>query len=163
MVRGFIVVISLAAAGGGGYLAGTNGITFDLAALDSWSAERQPTVTEVGTGRIIYYRNPDGKPEYAARPKKTADGRDFVAVHASEDVRFDTSAKPEPKQGTASATNRRKVLYYRNPMGLPDTSPVPKKDSMGMDYIPVFEGDDQDAGIVKISPGKLQRTGVKSV
>ena len=32
-----------------------------------------------------------------------------------------------------------KVLYYRNPMGLPDTSPVPKKDRMGMDYIAVYE------------------------
>ena len=31
-----------------------------------------------------------------------------------------------------------KILYYRNPMGLPDNSPVPKVDSMGMDYIPVF-------------------------
>ena len=41
----------------------------------------------------------------------------------------------------ASATSQpaeRKVLYYRNPMGQPDTSPVPKKDSMGMDYIPVY-------------------------
>lgn len=38
--------------------------------------------------------------------------------------------------GTAQA--ERKVLYYRNPMGLEDTSPVPKKDSMGMDYIPVY-------------------------
>ena len=32
-----------------------------------------------------------------------------------------------------------RILYYRNPMGLPDTSDVPKKDSMGMDYIPVYE------------------------
>lgn len=32
-----------------------------------------------------------------------------------------------------------KILYYRNPMGLPDTSDVPKKDSMGMDYLPVYE------------------------
>lgn len=32
----------------------------------------------------------------------------------------------------------RKILYYRNPMGLQDTSPVPKKDSMGMDYVPVY-------------------------
>jgi len=36
------------------------------------------------------------------------------------------------------ADGERKILYYRNPMGLPDTSPVPKKDSMGMDYIPVY-------------------------
>ena len=47
-------------------------------------------------------------------------------------------------------------------MGLPDTSPTPKKDSMGMDYIPVYEGDDTDDGSVKLSPGKIQRTGVKS-
>ena len=33
----------------------------------------------------------------------------------------------------------RKVRFYRHPMGLPDTSPVPKKDSMGMDYIAVYE------------------------
>ena len=46
-------------------------------------------------------------------------------------------------------------------MGLPDTSPRPKKDSMGMDYIPVFDGDD-DGPELKISLGKLQRTGVRS-
>ena len=28
----------------------------------------------------------------------------------------------------AAAKAERKILYYRNPMGLPDTSPVPKKD-----------------------------------
>src|SRR5581483_1462712 len=55
-----------------------------------------------------------------------------------------------------------KIKYYRNPMGLADTSPVPKKDSMGMDYIPVYEGDDVDDGSVKLSPGKIQRTGARS-
>lgn len=53
----------------------------------------------------------------------------------------------------------RTVLYYHPAMGLPDTSPVPKKDSMGMDYIPVYEGGDSDDGSVTVSPGKLQRTG----
>ena len=38
-----------------------------------------------------------------------------------------------------------KILYYRNPMGLPDTSDVPKKDSMGMDYLPVYEEDSKSA------------------
>jgi hypothetical protein len=57
----------------------------------------------------------------------------------------------------------RKILYYRNPMGLPDTSPTPKKDSMGMDYIPVYEGEDEDAAArVKISTAKVQRLGVRS-
>lgn len=36
---------------------------------------------------------------------------------------------------SANDKKERKVLYYRNPMGLPDTSPTPKKDPMGMDYI----------------------------
>ena len=44
------------------------------------------------------------------------------------------AAKPEGKKGN--------ILYYRNPMGHPDTSPVPKKDSMGMDYLPVYEGEE---------------------
>lgn len=56
----------------------------------------------------------------------------------------------------------RKVKFYRNPMGLPDTSPMPKKDSMGMDYIPVFEGGDADDGSITVSPGKIQRTGVET-
>ncbi len=34
-----------------------------------------------------------------------------------------------------------RILHYKNPMGEPDTSPVPKKDSMGMDYIPVYASD----------------------
>lgn len=45
-----------------------------------------------------------------------------------------TPASIEPTQ----ATPARKILYYRNPMGQPDTSPVPKKDEMGMDYLPVY-------------------------
>ena len=57
---------------------------------------------------------------------------------------------------------QRKIIHYRNPMGLPDVSPVPKKDSMGMDYIPVYEGESEDGGTVKVSPGKIQRTGVKT-
>jgi Cu(I)/Ag(I) efflux system membrane fusion protein len=66
--------------------------------------------------------------------------------------------------GTAApaAPSDRKIKYYRNPMGLPDTSSTPKQDSMGMDYIPVYEGEDSDGGAIKLSPGKIQRTGVKS-
>jgi Cu(I)/Ag(I) efflux system membrane fusion protein len=47
-------------------------------------------------------------------------------------------------------------------MGLPDTSPTPKKDSMGMDYLPVYEGDQDDDSSVKVSAGKLQKAGVRT-
>ena len=66
----------------------------------------------------------------------------------------------------------KKILFYRNPMGLPDTSPLPKKDYMGMDYVPVFDGemnatDDKQtastgSGQVSISIQKVQKLGVKS-
>jgi Cu(I)/Ag(I) efflux system membrane fusion protein len=108
-------------------------------------------------GAAIYYQDPDGKPFYSLTPKKTPDGRDYRAVPAGADVSFD-----DPADVAAAQPSDRKIKYYRNPMGLPDVSPTPKKDSMGMDYIPVYEGEDSDDGSVKLSPGKIQRTGVKS-
>ena len=81
---------------------------------------------------------------------------DYIPVYEGED-KEDGSAKMSPGKPAD-----RKIKYYRNPMGLPDTSPTPKKDSMGMDYIAVYEGEDSDDGSVKLSPGKIQRTGVKS-
>jgi membrane fusion protein, copper/silver efflux system len=105
--------------------------------------------------KILYWKDPDGKNDYSPERKKTAGGRDYVPVYEDEEAGF-KDAKP------AKAKSSKKVLYYRNPMGLADVSPVPKKDSMGMDYIPVYEGENEDGSAVKISPGKLQRTGVKS-
>ena len=72
--------------------------------------------------------------------------------------------------GAPSAAPARKLLYYRNPMGLPDTSPVPKKDSMGMDYIAVYEGEDEDSSPaaaggpaqLRISTEKVQKLGVRT-
>lgn len=54
----------------------------------------------------------------------------------------------------------REILYYRNPMGLPDTSPAPKKDSMGMDYVPVYADEAATPGTVVLSPDRVQKLGV---
>ncbi len=70
-----------------------------------------------------------------------------------------------PASSADSQKPARKLLYYRNPMGLPDTSPVPKKDPMGMDYIPVYEGEPEaDAGSagLKIDPVRVQKLGVRT-
>ncbi len=76
------------------------------------------------------------------------------------------AAGEPPVQAAASpspAIAERKVRYYRNPMGLADTSPVPKKDWMGMDYIAVYEGEEVDDGkTVTISLDRVQRAGVRS-
>ena len=113
---------------------------------------------------ILYYRDPDGKPVFSLNPKRGSSGKEFIPVRLGSDVSFD-EAPNQHAHGAPRATadpSGRSILYYRNPMGLPDTSPVPKKDSMGMDYVPVFQGEAEGGNIVRISPGKIQRTGVRS-
>jgi membrane fusion protein, copper/silver efflux system len=123
----------------------------------------------VPEGAVIYYRHPD-EAAYSLGPKTAADGRAYLPVLASEDVSFDDA----PKAADAAVAHagvaivapvtadEKRVLYYRNPMGLPDTSPTPKKDSMGMDYLPVYDGEETDSSTVTVSAGKIQRTGVKT-
>jgi Cu(I)/Ag(I) efflux system membrane fusion protein len=171
------VVFVALAAGGGGYWAGQGELK--LPALDAsgigLTALIETARTHLGmdqpppapatrpapTGPVVYYQDPGGKPFYSLEPKRTEDGRDYRAVHASEDVSFDDKPAAAAEASASPDKGAKRILYYRNPMGLPDTSPVPKKDSMGMDYIPVYEGED-DGSTVTVSPGKLQRTGVRS-
>ena len=156
------------AAGWAGLAAGERGISVAMLAdqarmqIASWQGTEAAVLPAVDmqkavpSGPVIYYRHPDGLAEWSGVPKATVEGRGFLPVHASEDVSFD------PEAMVAAPETEQTVLYYRNPMGLPDTSPVPKQDSMGMDYLPVFAGEAGDAGTVRVSPGKLQRTGVRT-
>jgi Cu(I)/Ag(I) efflux system membrane fusion protein len=87
-------------------------------------------------------------------------GEGLVARSESADherQRFDQPVNTDP-----DAPKARRLKYYRNPMGLPDTSPIPKQDNMGMDYIAVYDDEDAHDGTVKISQGKLQKTGVRT-
>jgi Cu(I)/Ag(I) efflux system membrane fusion protein len=107
---------------------------------------------------ILYYRDPAGAPFWSATPKNDAQGRAFVPVYDDAEPTFD----PPPAQ-PKTAQGERKILYYRNPMGLPDTSPAPKRDSMGMDYIAVYEGDEpSDGKTIKVSLDRVQRSGVRT-
>jgi len=54
-----------------------------------------------------------------------------------------TVSTPATSASQSTPKSERKILHYRNPMGLDDTSPVPKKDSMGMDYLPVYADEAQ--------------------
>ena len=147
-----LALAAVLAAGGAGYWAGHRGIA--LLGLWNWRGIEDSLAANepAGAGPVIYYQDPDRKPVYSAEPRRTADGRPFRAVHASEDVSFEEKQPAE----------KGRILYYRNPMGLPDTSPVPRKDSMGMDYLPVHEGEASEDGIIKLSPGRIQRSGVRS-
>jgi membrane fusion protein, copper/silver efflux system len=156
----FLIVFAILAAGAVGLVVGRSNST-----LPGWldgalpAAAKQSSAQSEATGPIIYYRNPDGLPDYSLTPKKTSAGKDYLAVRSSEDVSFEEKA---PETMTAKGGERGRIRYYRNPMGLPDTSPTPKKDSMGMDYLPVYEGEQDDDSSVKVSAGKLQKAGVQT-
>ena len=119
-------------------------------------------------GPVLYWRDPDGKPVYSSGPARTSDGRAFVAVRSSEEPDFpipvdDDAAARSIARAPLSADRSRRVLFYRNPMGLPDTSPVPKKDWMGMDYIAVHEGEEAGVdGTVTVNLDRVQRSGVRT-
>lgn len=157
-VKGVATVAAILAAAGAGLWAGQTG----LLKLPLDVSPAKSTQAPQASGPVIYYRDPDGKPFYALAPKTTGGGKPYIAVHASEDVSFDSPKALAAAPAADAAQGEKKILYYRNPMGLPDISLVPKKDSMGMDYIPVYEGEAEDGASVKVSPGKIQRTGVKT-
>lgn len=72
----------------------------------------------------------------------------------------------ENMQGSKNDTgSKEKPLFYRNSMNPSVTSPVPTKDSMGMDYVPVYAGaTDSKAvlGTVIIDPVVVQNIGVRT-
>src|SRR5215472_130102 len=74
---------------------------------------------------------------------------------------FHPQMQMPPVGKSPRAPGGRPVLYYKNPMGLPDTSLVPKKDSMGMDYIPVYAAANEP-GTVSVSPARVQMLGVRT-
>jgi Cu(I)/Ag(I) efflux system membrane fusion protein len=46
---------------------------------------------------------------------------------------------PGAGPGAAIADGQRSIAFYRSPMDPSQTSPEPRKDEMGMDYVPVYE------------------------
>lgn len=70
------------------------------------------------------------------------------------------------RRTAASRESRRDIVFYRHPMDPTVTSPIPMKDEMGMDYVPVYE--DQAAKMaasgstVLIDPSVVQNMNVRS-
>jgi RND family efflux transporter MFP subunit len=91
-------------------------------------------------------------------------GMKLVAIEEASPA---TAAKTIPAK---AAGGPRKILFYRSPMNPSETSTVPKKDSMGMDFVPVFEDEAQGAAAgpeglapISIDAAKRQLLGLKTV
>jgi membrane fusion protein, copper/silver efflux system len=55
----------------------------------------------------------------------------------------------------------RKIKYYKSGMMLGEISQTPRKDSMGMDMVPVYEGEDNSTAI-SVDPVTVQMMGVRT-
>jgi membrane fusion protein, copper/silver efflux system len=71
-----------------------------------------------------------------------------------------TLVKVDPPPAAAPPAAPGKPLYYRNPMDPSRHSPVPAKDEMGMDYVPVYA--EAAGGEVRISPAVINNLGVRT-
>jgi len=85
----------------------------------------------------------------------------FVGLLAGYWVAGTSQSVPQAE----TKSTERKILFYRNPMNPVVTSAVPAQDSMGMDYVPVYEqtADEQlPAGTVKIDGVTVQNMSVRT-
>ena len=72
--------------------------------------------------------------------------------------------RPQASPAAASpgkAEANRKVKYYKSTMLLGEISQTPRKDSMGMDMVPVYEGEDE-ANTISVDPVTVQKMGVRT-
>nr|NJM03283.1 hypothetical protein [Desulfobacula sp.] len=68
------------------------------------------------------------------------------------------------KNKTSAPKAERKIIFYRNPMDPAISSPVPAKDEMGMDYIPVYEDEAKEGsgdGITGMAPVMMNQQGIE--
>ena len=93
-------------------------------------------------------------------PNFTSDKPRECAICGMSLVKRETAGPTDAKPSEGAA---KKILFYRNPMDPTVTSHVPMKDSMGMDYIPVYEEQASKTAQsgVYINPAKQQLIGVK--
>ena len=93
---------------------------------------------------------------------KPATGEQHGSQHQTAASDDSPEQQPRASEKKSDGSGRGDILYYRHPMGLPDTSPVPKKDSMGMEYIPVYENEPAGADkAISVAPETIQTLGVK--
>ncbi len=83
----------------------------------------------------------------------TADLATSCSKHDAKPV----TAASEP----TAASGQRKVKYYKSTMMLGEVSQAPRKDSMGMDMVPVYEGEDAGSAIT-VDPVTIQKMGVRT-
>ncbi len=84
---------------------------------------------------VLFYRSPMGANEISKTPKKDNMGMDFIPVRRS------TVAPLLAKLPSTPRNPSEEPLFWHDSMGMGEVSLTPKKDSMGMEMLPVRAGD----------------------
>ncbi|MCX5772886.1 MAG: efflux RND transporter periplasmic adaptor subunit [Candidatus Hydrogenedentes bacterium] len=80
-----------------------------------------------------------------------AEAQDAAAPQATQ-----PPTSPPPTGG------QRKILYYKSTMMPGEISQTPRKDSMGMDMVPVYEGEETTGATIVIDPVTQQNMGIRT-
>jgi membrane fusion protein, copper/silver efflux system len=122
--------------------------------------EQHPERAQKKEKKIKYWRAPMDPTYISDKPGKSPMGMDLIPVYEGEENEVasqeDTSAK---------SSNRKmgKILYWRAPMDPTYISDKPGKSPMGMDLVPVYEGEQDTGGpTVVIDPVTTQNMGVQT-
>jgi Cu(I)/Ag(I) efflux system membrane fusion protein len=181
-----IAVASALAAGGGVYLVGHrhSAPSAPEAAKTQYQCPMHPTIVQDHPGDCpicgmklvpiqqagaggdkVPAKAEAAKPQYQCpmHPTIVQDHPGDCPICGMKLVKVDTPA------GEAKPAGERKILFYRSPMDPKQTSPTPRKDEMGMDYLPVY-ADEQGSGAppveglatVNIDPSRQQLIGLKT-
>ena len=67
-----------------------------------------------------------------------------------------------PAVGNAAPPGERKIKYYKSTMIAGQVSEKPGKDTMGMDMVPVYDGEDVSASAIQIDSATVQRMNLKT-
>ena len=73
-----------------------------------------------------------------------------------------SAAAASPAHDAKGAAGERKVKYYKSTMMLGEISQTPRKDSMGMAMVPVYEDDAAGAAQIVIDPVTTQNMGLRT-
>jgi membrane fusion protein, copper/silver efflux system len=129
-----------------------------------WVAMRQSGGPRVGVATA-----PAQKPLYQCpmHPSITSDHPSDCPICGMKLV--EVKKDPSPQKAAATPAER-KIKFYRSPMDPRQTSPTPRQDEMGMDYLPVYEDEEQKGSgpevkglaTVTIDPERQQLIGLRT-